>query len=106
MNYQNKAYGDALNAYVVKMSIGSFYPINFFNGSYDKLTKIDTSSYIFLGRENTVNGNISLDDNENPRLNCKRVPLQNLTLNQALRKMNKLYNNGDAAVVYSSPNSF
>lgn len=103
MNYGIKAYADAHNAYLLQMMIGSFLPIYFFNDSYDKITKIDSDSYTFLGKENTIFRNIILDNFKKPRQDCRQVPLQNLTLNYILPKMSKLYNNGDSAVLYYSP---
>lgn len=100
MNYNIKAYADAHNAYLLQMMIGSFLPISFFNDSYDKITKIDSDSYTFLGKENTIFRNIILDNFKKPRQDSRQVPLQNLTLNYILPKMSKLYNNGDSAVLY------
>jgi uncharacterized membrane protein len=92
-----RLYADGYNAFLLQMSLGSFSPLQ---GNKEVITPILNDTYIFLGRENVMDGKIRLDDPEKPRLNCTLVPLQNLTFYNTLLNMSEIYNNGCAQIYY------
>jgi len=90
-----KVHADLYNAHLTQMLLGSFSPLM---GNEEVLTPISDEAYIFLGRENIIDGKMRLSDPTNPRLNFTLVRLQDLELYNTLLNMDRIYDNGGAQV--------